>query len=101
MSVSDLAIVAALIFPDARPASESIYLHPAGPTLVAIAAEGSGILDDLYRQPCTAGPHPAVVLLPVRRTVTWPHGSATLQLRELPAQSIVFADYRATSTPRP
>ena len=34
------------------------------PTLAAIAAEGRGILDDLYRRPCTAGPHPAVVLPP-------------------------------------
>ena len=42
------------------------------PTLAAIAAEGSGILDDLYRRPCTAGPHPAVVLPPVHRTVAWP-----------------------------
>ena len=54
------------------------------PTLAAIAAEGSGILDDLYRRPCTAGPHPAVVLPPVRRTVAWPHGPATLQQVHLP-----------------
>src|SRR5450631_4346188 len=34
------------------------------PTLAAIAAEGRGILDDLYRPPGAAGPHPDVVLPP-------------------------------------
>ena len=34
------------------------------PTLAAIAAEGRGIVDDLYSQPCAAGAHPDVVLHP-------------------------------------
>jgi hypothetical protein len=34
------------------------------PTLAVIAAEGRGILDDLYRQPFAAGPHPDGVLPP-------------------------------------
>jgi len=54
------------------------------PTLAAIAAEGHGILDDLYRRPCPASPRPAVVLPPLRRTVTWPHGQAILQQVHLP-----------------
>jgi uncharacterized membrane protein len=54
------------------------------PTLAAIAAEGHAILDDLYRRPGTAGPHPAVELPPLRRTVTWPHAQATLQQVHLP-----------------
>ena len=54
------------------------------PTLAAIAAEGRAILDDLYRRPCTAGPRPAVVLPPLRRVVSWPHGQATLQQVHLP-----------------
>jgi uncharacterized membrane protein len=49
------------------------------PTLAAIAAEGRAILDDLYRRPCPAQPRPAVVMPPLRRTVTWPHGQAILQ----------------------
>ena len=49
------------------------------PTLATIAAEGRAILDDLYRRPWAAEPRPAAVLPPLRRTVTWPHGQATLQ----------------------
>ena len=54
------------------------------PTLAAIAAEGRGILDDLYRQPFAAGPHPDGVLPPLHRAVTWPHEQATLQQIYLP-----------------
>ena len=54
------------------------------PTLAAIAAEGHGILDDLYRRPRAASPRPAVVLPPLRRAVIWPDGQATLQQVHLP-----------------
>jgi len=54
------------------------------PTLAAIAAEGRGIVDDLYSQPCAAGAHPEVVLPPLHRAVAWPHGQATLQQVHLP-----------------
>ena len=54
------------------------------PTLAAIAAEGRAILDDLYRRPCPAGPRPAEVLPPLRRTVIWPHGQTILQQVYLP-----------------
>jgi uncharacterized membrane protein len=54
------------------------------PTLAAIAAEGRGILDDLYRPPGAAGPHPDVVLPPLQRAVAWPHEQATLQQVHLP-----------------
>jgi uncharacterized membrane protein len=54
------------------------------PTLAAIAAEGRGILDDLYRRPCTSGPAIETVLPPLHRAVTWPHGQATLQQVHLP-----------------
>jgi uncharacterized membrane protein len=54
------------------------------PTLAAIAAEGRGIVDDLYRQPCAAGAHPDVVLPPLHRAVAWPHGQAILQQVHLP-----------------
>jgi uncharacterized membrane protein len=54
------------------------------PTLAAVAAEGRGILDDLYRRPATAGPPPAAALPPVRRAVTWPHEQATLQQVHVP-----------------
>jgi uncharacterized membrane protein len=54
------------------------------PTLAAIAAEGRGILDDLYRRPCTSGPPAATVLPPLHRAVAWPHGQATLQQVHLP-----------------
>jgi len=42
------------------------------PTLSAIAAQGRGILDDLYAQPGPAGRNHAT-LPPLSRTVTWPH----------------------------
>jgi uncharacterized membrane protein len=53
------------------------------PTLAAIAGQGRGILDDLYRQPCQADPRPAVPLPPLRRTITWPRRQATLQQLDL------------------
>ena len=54
------------------------------PTLAAIAAQGRAILDDLYHRPWTTGPGPAAALPPLRRTVLWPHGQATLQQVHLP-----------------
>jgi uncharacterized membrane protein len=54
------------------------------PTLAAIAIEGHGILDDLYRRPYPDSRRPAVVLSPLRRVVTWPQGQATLQQVHLP-----------------
>ena len=48
------------------------------PTLSAIAAQGRGILDELYLRPGTADRNPAV-LPPLRRAVTWPHRQAILQ----------------------
>ncbi|HEY6499592.1 MAG TPA: DUF2254 family protein [Streptosporangiaceae bacterium] len=54
------------------------------PTLATIAAEGRGILDDLYRRPATAGPPSATVLPTLDRTVTWPHEQATLQQVHVP-----------------
>ena len=54
------------------------------PTLAAIAAEGRGIVDDLYSQPCAAEAHPDVVLPPPHRAVAWPHGQAILQQVHLP-----------------
>ncbi len=49
------------------------------PTLAAIAAEGRGILDDLYRRPCPAELAAAPVLPPLHRTVPWPREQVTLQ----------------------
>ncbi len=54
------------------------------PTLAAIAAEGHGILDDLYRKPWAPGRPAASVLPPLHRVVVWPHGQATLQQLDLP-----------------
>ncbi|MGO9782261.1 MAG: DUF2254 family protein [Streptosporangiaceae bacterium] len=54
------------------------------PTLAAIAAEGRGIVDDLYSQPCPLGPPSARVLPPLHRAVAWPYGQATLQQVHLP-----------------
>ncbi|MGP0027851.1 MAG: DUF2254 family protein [Streptosporangiaceae bacterium] len=54
------------------------------PTLAAIAAEGRGIVDDLYSQPCPSGPPSARVLPPLHRAVAWPYGQATLQQVHLP-----------------
>jgi uncharacterized membrane protein len=49
------------------------------PTLSAIAAQGRGILDDLYPRPGPAGRPPAAPLPPLHRAVTWPHRQAILQ----------------------
>jgi uncharacterized membrane protein len=54
------------------------------PTLAAIAAEGHGILDDLYRKPWVPGPRAAKVLPPLRHVVAWRSGQATLQQLNLP-----------------
>jgi uncharacterized membrane protein len=53
------------------------------PTLAAIAGQGRGILDDLYRQPCPAAGRPAAPLPPLHRTITWPNRLATLQQLDL------------------
>ena len=53
------------------------------PTLAAIASQGHGIIDDLYRRPYTAGQQPAAPLPPRRRSVLWPHRQATLQQLDL------------------
>ncbi len=54
------------------------------PTLAAIAGQGHGIIDDLYRQPYTAQRRPlAAPLPPRRRAVLWPHRQATLQQLDL------------------
>jgi len=49
------------------------------PTLSAIAAQGRGILDDLYPRPGPGSRPPAAPLPPLRRAVTWPHRQAILQ----------------------
>jgi uncharacterized membrane protein len=48
------------------------------PTLAAIAAQGRGILDDLYPRPGPGDRSPAM-LPPLRRAVTWPNRQAILQ----------------------
>jgi uncharacterized membrane protein len=53
------------------------------PTLSAIAAQGRGILDDLYPRAGTAAPHPATTLPPLHRAVAWPHRQAILQQLDL------------------
>jgi uncharacterized membrane protein len=53
------------------------------PTLAAIAGQGCGILDDLYRRSYTPGRRPAAPLPPRRRAVIWPHRQATLQQLDL------------------
>jgi uncharacterized membrane protein len=53
------------------------------PTLSAIAAQGRGILDDLYPRSSPDGRHPAAPLPPLRRAVTWPHRQAILQQLDL------------------
>jgi uncharacterized membrane protein len=53
------------------------------PTLSAIAAQGGGILADLYPRPGTAARHPAAPLPPLRRAITWPHRQAILQQLDL------------------
>jgi uncharacterized membrane protein len=53
------------------------------PTLAAIAGQGRGILDDLYRRPCPADRRSAAPLPPLHRAVTWPNRQATLQQLDL------------------
>ena len=53
------------------------------PTLSAIAGQGRGILEDLYRRPYTADRLPAAPLPPRRRAVLWPHRQAILQQLDL------------------
>ncbi len=53
------------------------------PTLAAIAGQGRGILDDLYRRPCPAVGQPAAPLPPLRRAVVWPNRQVTLQQLDL------------------
>jgi uncharacterized membrane protein len=53
------------------------------PTLAAIAGRGRGILDDLYRRPCPAGPRSRTPLPSLHRTVTWPRRQVTLQQLDL------------------
>ena len=53
------------------------------PTLSAIAGQGRGIIDDLYRRPCPPGRQPAAPLPPRRRAVLWPHRQAILQQLDL------------------
>ena len=52
------------------------------PTLSAIAAQGRGVLDDLYPRPGPADRNPAT-LPPLRRAVIWPHRQAILQQLDL------------------
>ena len=49
------------------------------PTLSSIAAQGRGILDDLYPQPDPADRPGAAPLPPLLRAVTWPRRQAILQ----------------------
>jgi uncharacterized membrane protein len=53
------------------------------PTLSAIAAQGSGILDDLYPRPGPDGRPPGPRLPPLRRAVTWPYRQVILQQLDL------------------
>ena len=53
------------------------------PTLSAIAGQGRGIIDDLYRRTCTQGLQAAAQLPPRRRAVIWPHRQAILQQLDL------------------
>ena len=53
------------------------------PTLSAIAGQGRGILDDLYRLPCPVDRKPAAPLPPLRRAVIWPHRQTILQQLDL------------------
>ena len=53
------------------------------PTLAAIAGQGRGILDDLYRRPSPADRPPAAPLPPRHRAVTWPNRQVTLQQLDL------------------
>jgi uncharacterized membrane protein len=53
------------------------------PTLAAIAGQGRGILDDLYRRPWPADRRPAAPLPARHRSVTWPNRQVTLQQLDL------------------
>ena len=53
------------------------------PTLSAIAGQGRGIIDDLYRRPCTPGRPSAAQLPPRRRAILWPYRQAILQQLDL------------------
>jgi len=53
------------------------------PTLAAIAGQGRGILDDLYRRPWPADRRPAAPLPPRHGSVTWPNRQVTLQQLDL------------------
>jgi uncharacterized membrane protein len=53
------------------------------PTLAAIAGQGRGILDGLYRRPSPAGRRPAAPLPPRHRAVTWPNHQVILQQLDL------------------
>jgi hypothetical protein len=53
------------------------------PTLSAIAAQGRGVLDDLYPRPGPDGRPPGAPLPPLRRAVTWPNGQAISQQLDL------------------
>jgi uncharacterized membrane protein len=77
--VAVLAAIA-LIWSLQAKAFASIQLAP---TLSAIAGQGRGIIDDLYRRPCPAERQPAAPLPPRRRAVPWPHRQATLQQLDL------------------
>ena len=58
------------------------------PTLSAIAAQGRGILDDLYLRPDAAGESPAAPLPPLRRAVTWPGRQAICSKSTCPGCSL-------------
>ncbi len=53
------------------------------PTLSAIAAQGRGVLDDLYHRPGPEDRPPAAPLPPLRRVVTRPHRPALQQQRDV------------------
>ena len=53
------------------------------PTLSAIAGQGRGIINDLYRRPYTPGQPSAAPLPPRRRAILWPHRQAILQQLDL------------------
>ena len=53
------------------------------PTLSAIAGQGRGIIDDLYRRPYTPGRQRPAPPPPRRRAVLWPHRQAILQQLDL------------------
>jgi uncharacterized membrane protein len=81
VEVAAVLLTVALIWALQVKAFTSIQLAP---TLATVAAKGRGILDDLYRHPATAEPPSAMVLPPLRCTVTWPHEQTTLQQVDMP-----------------